>query len=185
VKDIPIEVWVALIALLGGVVGVSVGAFLQRRAERQHWERTVRLDAYDGYLSAFDEFLNQLRQKPVNIDKSETAKELTVQCLTRVSLVGSEEGIHGARNALFQLGLLQMAGVLVSRQGMLVNYGHGDFKDILEQRLRFITAARADIKVNPAAVPAKVVLPLTPESEETDEDRGSDRDDRPRVQLDE
>lgn len=168
-KDIPVEVLAAVIGLLAGVVGVSVGALLQRRFERKHWERTIRLDAYDGFLGAFDEMFNLMHEKSVDMDAVGAAKHEATLRLSRVKLVGSVDAIHGAQNALFQMGILELAGRHVAAQGVEVNFDSADFKDIMDQRRAFLSAARADIEVKPASVPHKVAIPPTSEGEENDE----------------
>jgi hypothetical protein len=172
--DIPAEVWSALIGLLGGVIGVSIGVFLQRGFERQHCERTIRLDAYDEFLTVLDEFLQTMQEKPVDVGKARIARENAQQHLTRVMLVGSEDAINAARRAVLNLTMLWYVASALAIKGVPAKFSIDDpqVKKAYDARWTFIVASRKDIKATPAEVPRPSVLPVTTESEEMEHESG-------------
>lgn len=156
--EVPASVWSAVIGLIAGVLGVSLGALLQRRFERRSWEYEIRLDAYGAFLGSFDEMFGLMHEELADLREIDAAKRDATFRLSRLNLVGSEEAIHRARNALFQLGLVVIAGKYAGVTGN-VDLRHADYAPAMDQRRAFIAAARKDIDVHPLAVATRVIGP--------------------------
>lgn len=166
--DFPPQVWAAVLGVVGGAVGVGLGAVLQRSYERKHWERQIRLDTYRSFLTALDEELASLGEKPVDWDKASATRRELQNELSRLALIASEDAAHGARNAALNVTLLDYTGRMIALRNIPVSFDHKDFSDIQTHRWSFIKAVRKDLGITPVEIPMKVITPTSDDEEAID-----------------
>lgn len=155
-SDIPVPVWSAVIGLVGAVVGVSIGAVLQRRFESKHWERTTRLKVYSEFLRASDEFRHRLREEEP--EQALRAQAAASKAWSEVVLVGGEETVETSKKVLQLLNLLHGVISVAAEKGDTLVIESNDLSDTVEERWEYITAARKHLGMKPAELTRPTVL---------------------------